>query len=758
MIKLKRYLKPFIFSIVFAVAFLLIQANCELSLPDYMSKIVDYGIQNGGIENNIPNVIRESEYEKINFFLNKKQQKDLSTIYTKITDKNENYSEYKEKYPILNKENIYILNKKADKNIIESLNVPLGKSEILVSAIENPDNIKKQNLFTLDSNNLDSSKMENNKQLQNSQNMDLFTMLKNMPEKNQQEIKEKAIERLKNIPQTSINQIAGKFIRNEYKTVGLNLQSVQSSYILNIGTKMLLIAFVSAACAISVGFLASRAGAGVAKSLRKDVFEKVENFSNVEFNKFSVSSLITRTTNDITQVQMLITMGMRIMCYAPIMGVIAIFKALESSISMSWIILLAVIVILGFMMIAFSVVLPKFKIVQQLTDKLNLVARENLSGIMVIRAFTTEKFEEERFDETNKNLTKTNLFVNRFMMFLMPFMMLIMNLVQLLIVWVGANQIEASTLQVGDMMAFIQYAMQIIMSFLMISMMFIMVPRASVSANRINEVLDTELSLTDPKEEKEPDKNKQGIVEFKNVSFAYPGASEYVLHNITFTADKGKTTAIVGSTGSGKSTLVQLIPRLFEASKGEVLVDGINVKDINQKLLREKIGYIPQKGILFKGTIRSNLEYGKENATDEELWKACDIAQASEFIKEKPEGFETEISSGGTNVSGGQRQRLSIARAIIKNSDIYIFDDSFSALDFKTDKNLRKALNKELSDATMIIVAQRISTIMNAEKIIVLDDGEVAGIGTHKELMENCEVYKEIALSQLSQEEVRNNE
>lgn len=756
MIKLRKYLKPFIFSIIFSIVFLLIQANCELSLPDYMSKIVDYGIQNGGIENNIPNVIRESEYNKVKFFLKEDEQKKFDSIYSKITKENSDYEEYKEEYPILEKENIYILKDDANKDTINSLDLAVGKSEIIVSFINNPKQMQKQNLFDIDTNEANSSLTNMNQMISN--NTDMFSIIKNMPKENRDEFLNKINSQLDNIPDTSISQIACTYIKGEYQQAGLNLEKVQSSYILNIGVKMLLIAFVSAVCAIAVGFLASRTAAGVARTLRKDVFAKVESFSNVEFNKFAVSSLITRTTNDITQIQMLIVMGLRILCYAPIMGVIAIMKALNSSTSMSWIILLAVIVILGFMMISFSVVLPRFKKIQKLTDKLNLVARENLSGLMVIRAFGTEDFEEKRFDETNKTLTKNNLFVNRFMMFLMPFMMLVMNLVQLLIVWVGANQIEASTLQVGDMMAFIQYAMQIIMAFLMISMMFIMVPRASVSANRINEVLQTPLELKDPKEEKPFDDNKKGVVEFKNVSFAYPGASEYVLHNINFTANKGETTAIVGSTGSGKSTLVQLIPRLFEASKGEILVDGVNIKDINQTHLRDKIGYIPQKGVLFKGTIRSNLEYGKENATDEELWKACDIAQASEFIKEKPDGFETEIASGGTNVSGGQRQRLSIARAIVKNAEIYIFDDSFSALDFKTDKNLRSAINKELSDATIIIVAQRISTIMHAEQIIVLDDGEIVGKGTHKELMQNCEVYKEIALSQLSEEEVRNNE
>lgn len=771
---IRKYLKPFLLSIIFCFTFLFVQANCELTLPDYMSKIVNYGIQNSGIENNLPTVIRAKEYKKVKLFLDTSDQKDLDKVYTKITKKSNDYDKYKEKYDILEKENIYVLNDstKNSKAIIEKIDVAVGKSEIIVYGLENQDNLKDQKLFKLNakdslgssSKSAKTSMMNANSQqmgqMGNSsklnKKMDMFTVLSNMPKKELNKTRESITKSFKDIPDTSISQIAGKYIKDEYKKCGLDIKKVQSDYIWNIGFKMLLISLLGTTCAILVGLLASRAGAGVARMMRKDVFEKVEHFSNSEFNKFSLASLITRTTNDVTQVQMATTMSLRLLLFAPIMGTLAIIKALQSSVSMSWVIALAVIVILCFMGLIFSFVLPKFTLIQKLTDKLNLVARENLSGLMVIRAFGTEDFEEERFDNVNDSLTRANLFVNRAMIMLMPFMMLVMNGVQLLIVWVGAGQIEASNLQVGDMMAFIQYSMQIIMSFLFITMMFVMLPRAKVSADRINQVLSTQITLTDPKAEKEFKKVEEGKVEFKNVCFAYPGASEYILHDISFTANKGETTAIVGSTGSGKSTLIQLIPRLFETTKGEVLVNGVNVKDVTQEHLRDSIGYIPQKGILFKGTIKSNLEYGLENPSEDEIKRALDISQSSEFVNTLEEGINSPISSGGTNVSGGQRQRLSIARAIIKNSKINIFDDSFSALDFKTDKSLRTALRDNMSDSTMIIVAQRISTIMDAEKIIVLNEGEIVGEGTHSELINSCEVYREIALSQLSEEEVMN--
>jgi ATP-binding cassette subfamily B protein len=516
---------------------------------------------------------------------------------------------------------------------------------------------------------------------------------------------------------------------------------------------MLLIALLSAACTVVVGLLAARVAAGLSRNLRKGLFTKVESFSNTEFDKFSTASLITRTTNDITQVQMLVIIMIRMVIYAPIMGAGGVIKALNKSSSMTWIIALAVVVLLGLILTVFVVAMPKFKIIQKLVDRLNLVTRENLTGMMVIRAFNTQSFEEKRFDIANRDLTDTNLFVNRVMVFMMPAMMLIMNGVTLLIVWVGAHQIAESAMQVGDMMAFMQYAMQILFSFLMLSMMFIMIPRASVSAQRIAEVLETEISIRDPKEPKHFDK-VEGIIEFKNVTFRYPEAEGDAISNVSFKALPNQTTAFIGSTGSGKTTLINLIPRFYDVTAGQVLIDGIDVKEVTQHDLRERIGYIPQKGSLFSGTIESNLKYANESATIDDLNKAAEIAQALEFINEKPEGITAEISQGGTNVSGGQKQRLSIARALVKKPKIYIFDDSFSALDFKTDAALRKALKSQTEESTVLIVAQRISTIMNAEQIIVLEDGNVVGMGTHKELMKNCETYQEIALSQLSKEEL----
>lgn len=540
------------------------------------------------------------------------------------------------------------------------------------------------------------------------------------------------------------------------KIVNQGISVGDTTYIIKTGAMMLLISLGSAACAIVVGLFAARIAARVAMALRKDVFEKVENFSSIEFDRFQSASLITRTTNDITQVQTVLIMMLRMVFYAPIMGVGGIFKALSKNVSMSWIIALAVIILIGIIAVIFSMALPRFKRVQKLIDKLNLVTRENLSGMLVIRAFNTQGFEEARFDETNKTLTSVNLFVNRLMSFLMPAMMLIMNLTTVLIVWIGAKQVGAMNMQVGDMMAFIQYAMQIIMSFLMISMMFIMIPRASVSGDRVAEVLETELAIRDPKEEKTFKQPVKGIVEFKNVDFAYPGAEEAVLHDISFTARPGETTAFIGSTGSGKSTLINLIPRFYDVTKGAITIDGIDVRDLSQHNLREQIGYVPQKAVLFSGDIESNLKYGRKNATQKEIEEVIEIAQSKDFIAAKPEGIKTPIAQGGSNVSGGQKQRLSIGRALAKKAPICILDDSFSALDFKTDAALRKALKEKMADTTMLVVAQRISSIMHAEQIIVLDGGRIVGKGTHLELLKNCSVYKEIALSQLSKEELDN--
>lgn len=538
--------------------------------------------------------------------------------------------------------------------------------------------------------------------------------------------------------------------------VNIGVQQMKPDYILNVGAKMLGVALLSMAATIGISFVASRVAASLGSRLRQEVFTKVVNFSSNEMDKFSTASLITRSTNDIQQIQNLMVMLLRIVIYAPIVGIGGIIKVLSTENTMAWIIVVAVTTIIIVVFALFKVVMPKFKQVQNLIDKLNLVTREILTGMLVIRAFGTEKHEEKRFDKANEDLTKTNLFINRTMAMMMPLMMLIMNIITIIIVWNGAYAVDSGTMQVGDMMAFIQYTMQIIMAFLMISMVSIMLPRAAVAAGRVDEIINTELSIKDPINPISFEDDKKGILEFKNVSFRYPNADEYVLENITFTAKKGETTAFIGSTGSGKSTLINLIPRFYDVTEGEIIFDGVNIKDVSQHELRDKIGYVPQKGILFSGNIESNIKYGKKSISDEAIKKAVEISQAKEFIESAEKGYETEIAQGGTNVSGGQRQRLSIARAIAKSPELYIFDDSFSALDYKTDAALRKALGKETKERAVLIVAQRISTILNADKIIVLEEGKIAGIGTHKQLMNNCEVYRQIAFSQLSKEELDN--
>lgn len=538
--------------------------------------------------------------------------------------------------------------------------------------------------------------------------------------------------------------------------VNIGVQQMKPDYILNVGAKMLGVALLSMAATIGISFVASRVAASLGSRLRQEVFTKVVNFSSNEMDKFSTASLITRSTNDIQQIQNLMVMLLRIVIYAPIVGIGGIIKVLSTENTMAWIIVVAVTTIIIVVFALFKVVMPKFKQVQNLIDKLNLVTREILTGMLVIRAFGTEKHEEKRFDKANEDLTKTNLFINRTMAMMMPLMMLIMNIITIIIVWNGAYAVDSGTMQVGDMMAFIQYTMQIIMAFLMISMVSIMLPRAAVAAGRVDEIINTELSIKDPINPISFEDDKKGILEFKNVSFRYPNADEYVLENITFTAKKGETTAFIGSTGSGKSTLINLIPRFYDVTEGEIIFDGVNIKDVSQHELRDKIGYVPQKGVLFSGNIESNIKYGKKSISDEAIKKAVEISQAKEFIESAEKGYETEIAQGGTNVSGGQRQRLSIARAIAKSPELYIFDDSFSALDYKTDAALRKALGKETKERAVLIVAQRISTILNADKIIVLEEGKIAGIGTHKQLMNNCEVYRQIAFSQLSKEELDN--
>ncbi len=740
MFKLAKYLKPFIGLLIIAVILLFGQAMADLSLPDYMSNIVNVGIQQGGIENAVPKAVRASQMDKLTIFMNADEKEEVLKNYTLVDKSSSDYSKYVKEYPALEKEPIYVLND-IDKTEIERLNPIMGKSLLTVTGVEKMKENAKDGFIDFNGSKIPAS-------------TDLFAMFAKLPAEQRAKISEDTDKRFTALGEKMVVQGAAGSVKAEYDALGMNTDKIQRNYILLAGLIMLGISLLSAAATVIVGFLASRTAAGVSRNLRKSVFTKVESFSNTEFDKFSTASLITRTTNDITQIQMLIVMAVRMLIYAPIIGIGGVIKAMHKSNSMSWIIALAVVVLLGLIATVFSVALPKFKAIQKLIDKLNLVTRESLSGMMVIRAFNTEKFEEERFDKANKDLTRTNLFVNRVMVTLFPLMMLIMNGTTLLVVWVGAHKIAESSMQVGDMMAFMQYAMQIIFAFLMMSMMFIMIPRASVSAQRISEVLEVEPTILDPEKPKNFGRKVDGTIEFSNVSFRYPGAEEDMLKNLSFKAMPGQTTAIIGSTGSGKTTLINLIPRFYDVTGGQILVDGVDIREVTQHELRDQIGYVPQKGSLFKGTIESNLKYADENATEEDLKKASEIAQAMEFISEKPEGFQTEISQGGTNVSGGQKQRLSIARALVKKPQIYIFDDSFSALDFKTDARLRKALKDQTNGSTVLIVAQRISTIKNAEQIIVLDEGKIVGIGTHAELMETCETYKEIALSQLSKEEL----
>lgn len=740
MYKIAKYLKPFIGLILGALVLLFVQAMCDLSLPDYMSDIVNVGIQQGGIEKAVPKAVRESEFNKLTIFMSGTDKDTVNKDYTLVDKNSSDYDKYLKDYPNLNKEPIYVL-KDVSSTEIDKISPIIGKAFLSVAGVDKMKGSAKNGVIKLNGQDIPAK-------------TDLFALFSKLPEAQRNKITDDMNKKFTSLGNSMVNQAAANYVKAEYKALGVNTDNIQSSYIKTRGVYMLLVSLVSAFCTIVVGFLASRAAAGLARNLRKNVFTKVESFSNTEFDKFSTASLITRTTNDITQIQMLIVMGIRMVIYAPIMGIGGIMKAYNKSNSMSWIIALSVVILIALIGSVFSVAMPKFKLIQKLVDRLNLVTRENLSGMMVIRAFNTQKFEEDRFDKANADLTDANLFVNRVMVVMFPAMMLIMNGITLLIVWVGAHKIADSSMQVGDMMAFMQYAIQIIFSFLMMAFMFILIPRASVSAQRIAEVLETKISILDPKEPVHFDKKVTGLVEYRNVAFKYPGAEENVLENISFKALPGQTTAFIGATGSGKTTLINLLPRFYDITGGEILIDGIDIRKITQYELREKIGYIPQKGSLFQGTIESNLKYADENASEAEIREAAEIAQAMEFISQKPEGFGTEISQGGANVSGGQKQRLSIARALLKRSQIYIFDDSFSALDYRTDAELRKALKEKTSDSTLLIVAQRISTIMNAEQIIVLDEGRIVGIGTHEELMENCETYREIALSQLSKEEL----
>lgn len=748
MFRIVKYLKPFIVLILIAIALLFVQAMADLSLPDYMSEIVNVGIQQGGITDAVPVAIRQSQMDKMQIFMDQNGKDLVSKSYTLIDKSSPDYAKYLKNYPVLENEQVFILNN-TDKVTEAKLNTIMGRALLAVYGIEQmiADPSKAAAMGNISG--FDPSKIPAGVTPDQ-----IFGMLAKLPSGQFSQIQDSINKKFDAMGESFVTQSAVQSVKAEYAALGMNTGGIQSSYIWRIGLIMLLLSLLSAASAVTVGFLASRVAAGLSRNLREKVFSKVINFSNAEFDKFSTASLITRSTNDITQIQMLVIIIIRIVCYAPILAIGGIIRALGKSSSMSWIIAVAVIVILSLILIIFSITMPRFRRMQNLIDRLSLIIREGLSGIMVIRAFNTQKFEESRFDKANNDLTKTSLFVNRSMVVMMPVMMLLMNGVSVLIIWVGAHQVAQTHLQVGDMMAFLQYAMLIIMAFLMMSMMFIMIPRASVSAGRVADVLETESSVDDPRDPVKFDDSKKGLVEFKNVSFRYPKAEEDMLHEISFEARPGQTTAIIGSTGSGKSTITSLLLRFYDVTNGQILIDGVDIRDVKQHDLRNKIGYIPQKSVLFSGTIESNLKYADENADDEMLKEAAKVAQALDFITEKPDGFKEEISQGGKNVSGGQRQRLSIARALVKKPEVLVLDDCFSALDFKTDKALRRDLKKYSRQSTLLIVAQRVGTVMNAEQIIVIDEGKISGKGTHGELMKSSQAYKEIALSQLSEEEL----
>jgi ATP-binding cassette subfamily B protein len=737
MIKLARYLKPYLGVLFITLALLFVQAISDLNLPNYMSDIVNVGIQQNGIENATPEAISEDGYALMTTFMTPADQQTVADNYLLMSPDdtgNPDYQATLAKFPALETESIYVLTETSTETF-ETLDPIFGAATWTFI----------NTMRSLDSGASDTSATESMTDLDFSQIYEALPMLSQLPPATFDEAREQAIQ----TPESMQTQTAVQFTKQFYTELGVDVGAIQNLYILKIGALMLLLSLIAILAAIGVGFFSARIAAGVSQSLRRDVFRKVQCFSNTEFDKFSTASLITRNTNDITQIQTMLIMGIRILIYSPILAIGGIIMALRRTTSMGWIIVVAVIAVMLIIGVVFAVAMPRFKLIQKLVDKLNLVTRESLTGLMVVRAFGNQKFEEKRFDAVNQDTTANNLFVNRVMVFMMPTMMFIMNGVTLLVVWVGAQQIAASAMQVGDMMAFMQYAMQIIFSFLMMSMMFIMIPRAAVSGDRIQEVLAVK-----PAAPKKLPMNAQTTLAFDHVSFRYEGAEEDVLHDINFVAKPGETTAFIGSTGSGKSTLINLIPRFFDVTSGAVKIDGIDIREVTQHDLREKIGYIPQKGVLFSGTIASNLKYGDPLANEADLAIAAQVAQATDFIESSPDSFAREIAQGGSNVSGGQKQRLSIARALVRKPDIYIFDDSFSALDYKTDVALRRALKEYTGNSTVLIVAQRINTIMHAEQIIVLDHGRVVGKGTHNELLKTCATYQEIASSQLSEEEL----
>lgn len=725
MLKLSKYFKPFTIAILIAIAFLFTEAMCDLKLPDYMSDIVNIGIQSNGLEQVAPKAISENGFTLMKKFMAEDEIQYVEERYVK-----KNQAEYAIKNDLQDEEidklsHIFAVSSRTMMNVISQISE--GTENVTASSQET-------------------------ESIDLSQVYQILPMLEQIPE----EMMAQARNEAQKTPESMLNSVGLVFTQSFYEEIGIDVAKIQNQFIVQTGLKMLGICVIGIIASVAVGFLGSRIGAGIGRNIRNDVFQKVQSFSSAEFNNFSAASLITRTTNDITQIQNFIVMMIRMLAYAPIMGIGSLVMMSQKTTELVWTIALACGLIILLIAFLFKMVLPKIKIVQKLTDKINLVAKENLSGLMVVRAFGTQTYEENRFDEVNSQVMKTNKFINRSMSMMMPSMMFIMNGLNLLILWFGADAIANASIQVGDLMAVMQYGIEVVMSFLFVSMIFVMFPRASVSANRIAEVLETESTIEDPDNPEKFDENKMGYVEFKNVTFQYPGADEKILEHINFVAKPGQTTAIIGATGSGKTSIVNLIPRLFDVTEGEVLVNGVNVKNMTQMELHNQIGFVPQKGNLLSGTIEFNLKYGNEEASQEFVEKCSMVAQATEFIESKDEKYEAPISQGAKNVSGGQKQRLSIARALVKNSPIYVFDDSFSALDFKTDSNLRKALKEHSKDSTLIIVAQRVSTIMHAEQIIVLNEGKIVGIGTHEELLKNCSTYYEIASSQLSEEELEN--
>lgn len=726
MTKILKYLKPYWFSILLAFGLLFGQATCELTMPDYMQNIVNTGIQNSGIESGVYQQISEKTLNSFLMFATD-SEKDLITTSYKLVESASASKDLKSEIPALKKENVYLLKdiNNTKKSSLEDCLTLLQMTVMEVSQAASKQNVQIPQLLMMNG-------------------VDTY--------------RKAAKSEISKLGTSTVSSMSSQFLKKEYTDLGMDMEKIQQDYIISSGIKMLGYALASAVCAILVGFLASRIAAGFSKNLRQSVFEKVTHFSNENLNTFSTSSLITRTTNDIQQLQMTIVMFLRIVMYAPIIGVGAILHVIESGANMTWILALCVVVILSVVLLIFMIVMPKFKVMQKMIDKMNSVVRELLDGMLVIRAFNNEKIEEEKFDKANSDITSISLFTTRAMAIMMPIMMFLMNGTTLMILWFGSKQVDAGIIQVGSIMAFMQYAMQVIMAFLMITMVTIMLPRANVSAQRIQEVLSSEITVTDKENTCDFSSSMRGVVSFDNVSFRYPGADEDVLSDISFSTKPGQTTAFIGSTGSGKSTLINLVPRFYDVTSGSICVDGVDIRDVKQADLRSRIGYVPQKGMLLSGDIESNLLYSKKDASENDIQSALDISQSSEFVNKKPEGIHSEINQGGTNVSGGQRQRLSIARAIVRKPEIYIFDDSFSALDFKTDAKLREALAASCKEtkSTVLLVAQRISSILHADQIIVLDEGKMVGKGTHEELMESCKVYQQIASSQLTKEELAN--